>query len=202
MDGTIAGNEQGFAGPEAASTEWGVRRSIDMLARSSALPSCVIRCIVFWLLHISPSATGQDAMKYSVIVVRQNLHNSNLFADRDRLNAYTEGEVNVQFANSRQLSVFDPTRGSPFGVGHPQGMDKRIRIIHTWDLLGNHNTIPDIPDLGEIKVSPNLGGPWNNCYHPFFWMPKSRTLHKCVCWSAVVEQRIEPTPVERMKNSS
>lgn len=95
----------------------------------------------------------EGGLTYSVIVVRANYHNANLFADEARLRAYSNGVVSVQFVRPRSLRLLENTRGHlPFGAGHPAGVDRRIRIIHTWDLLLNHRTGLVLPDLSNEMV--------------------------------------------------
>lgn len=70
---------------------------------------------------------------YSVIVVADNHHRSNLFRDRGRMCAFTEGVASVKFADSQ--SYYNATEFSgPFGVEHEAGVDKRVRILHMYNM--------------------------------------------------------------------
>lgn len=103
---------------------------------------------------------GSQGLTYSVIVVRSNVHNANLFAEQARVRAYSEGVVSVQFAHPRPTTLLDETPGRvPFGVAHTEGVDRRVRIIHTWDVLYNHKEMVT-PTLDEKLVSTVRGGEW------------------------------------------
>lgn len=76
---------------------------------------------------------------YSVVVVAGNPKSSNLFRDQQRVRAFYRtsdggGVASVQFASPRPQQPFLAGVEPPFGVGHPDGVDKRVRIIYVSDL--------------------------------------------------------------------
>jgi len=66
----------------------------------------------------------------SVIVVTDNIHPSGSFLDRARVEAYGGSEVaGVQY--TELTIVADHVQGRPpFDIGHPEGVDERVRVIH------------------------------------------------------------------------
>lgn len=83
-------------------------------------------------------------MTYSVIVLSTNPRPSGQFLDQQRVRAFGpssegSGVVSVQFADP--LTRLSQERGGPpFHIGHPGGVDKRVRIAF---LSRNLNGWPD-----------------------------------------------------------
>lgn len=89
-------------------------------------------------LALSPGiCTPAPQLKYSVIVVSNNEIVAAWFGSRDRACAYSTNEEAV--VTSYQATSFDDLNDKkhhkgttpPFFVGHPEGMDRRIRIVVT-----------------------------------------------------------------------
>lgn len=80
----------------------------------------------------------QEPSTYSVIVVADYTHSSNLFRDGPRTEAHTRGVISVQFAPSVPSGdLIIDAAGQPsnaFMVSHDERANKRVRIIHTSDL--------------------------------------------------------------------
>lgn len=80
-----------------------------------------------------------EGTSYSIIVMEFNHHQSNLFRDRERVKAFSPAGnhvVSVRFGNPYPNSHWNAASSeAPFFVGHPEGVDRRIRIVHAQDLI-------------------------------------------------------------------
>lgn len=82
-----------------------------------------------------------DETTYSVIVVEWRHHPSNLFRDQQRVRAYSGTNnsrsviTSVQFASPLPRALYDDESRAPFFARHPEGVDKRVRIVHATDLV-------------------------------------------------------------------
>lgn len=82
----------------------------------------------------------------SVIVVESNHHQSNLFRDQARVQAYMSSSAagnvvtSVQFASPLPPTPLEDESEAPFFLKHPEGVDKRVRIVYAAD-LGNKKGI-------------------------------------------------------------
>lgn len=89
----------------------------------------------WWADWADDEQTVDELLTYSVIVVAEAPHGSNLFRDRARAETHTRGVISVQFAHpepSGDLIVDAAGRPSnAFMVTHDERADKRVRIIHT-----------------------------------------------------------------------
>lgn len=87
---------------------------------------------------------SEEGPTYSIIVVEKNPHASNLFRDKHRVKAHTQGVVSVQFASPYPTDVFDVEAGeSPFHATHHSEASKRITIVHATDLCLEQDEIMD-----------------------------------------------------------
>lgn len=74
--------------------------------------------------------TSEDT--YSVIVLSDDMHISNLFQAHERMCAYSRGLVSVQVANPIYAPRWeDSPHYPPFSLGHPPGVSRRVRIYYT-----------------------------------------------------------------------
>lgn len=80
---------------------------------------------------------------YSVIVVASDQHASNLFRDKDRVNAYSQGVVSVQFVSPHPRAVKTEYDGAPCSARHAEGVDVRVTIVHATDLVEAKGVIDD-----------------------------------------------------------
>lgn len=80
---------------------------------------------------------------YSVIVVASDQHVSNLFRDKDRVNAFSQGVVSVQFVSPHPRAVKTEYDGAPFSARHAEGVDVRVTIVHATDLVEAKGYIDD-----------------------------------------------------------
>jgi len=85
-----------------------------------------------------------DGETVSVIVVEWRHHESNYFRDRERVRAFGSrvdggggaAVTSVQFASPYPEESLEEARGAPFGAAHPEGVDKRVRIVYIADFFG------------------------------------------------------------------
>lgn len=96
---------------------------------------------------------------YSVIVVEWKHHPSNLFRDQDRVRAYgntaERGVASAQFASPFPQSNWN-TSIPPFHIGHPEGVDKKIRVVHLTDFVLQDEGINDFQVRGSKQKANNL----------------------------------------------
>ncbi len=84
-----------------------------------------------------------DGETVSVIVVEWRHHESNYFRDRERVRAYGSrvdggggaAVTSVQFASPYPEESLEEA-GAPFGAAHPEGVDKRVRMVYITDFFG------------------------------------------------------------------
>lgn len=159
-------------------------------------PSCIwlvlfVRIALLWISGFSPcfitlaqtaslpadkremlgSSMGKTGFTYSVIIVRSNPHNANLFGDEARLHAYNNEAVTVQFAppNPTCLPEECPTN-APFGASHAPGADRRVRIVHVFDMQASHHHQRAGRPFNAISVRSRK---WNcSCLSAFRWSIK------------------------------
>lgn len=109
---------------------------------------------------VSPLCDGEARdtdETYSVIVVSDRPHRSNLFRDRARMCTYSTGVVSVLIANPDAPEPFEATpESAPFHVDHPDGASKLVRIFHT----GNSKRYPNEVSILFPHVLCRC-----NCYH-------------------------------------
>lgn len=92
-----------------------------------------VRCNDEAVSDTGGAESGPKGTTYSVIVVANNAHRSNLFRDRARMCAYSKGVVSVQIVGERVHEALNETSiAEPFYVGHPVGVDKRVRVLHVY----------------------------------------------------------------------
>ena len=84
------------------------------------------------VVNVSTASHHQETKvpMISVIVVTDNLHPSGSFLDRARVEAYGgSGVAAVQFTKLADVAAHVQGR-PPFNIGHPEGVDERVRVIH------------------------------------------------------------------------
>lgn len=89
--------------------------------------------------------TSRNLHTFSVIVIADTKHSAALFLDRARIEAYAGSRVTaVQFGYLNQADKVASVPGTePFGVGHPDGVDERIRIVHVGSVGGPQTSHPN-----------------------------------------------------------
>jgi len=103
-----------------------------------------------------------EGTTYSVIVVDTNPRPSNQFRDQQRVRAYNRqsggGIVSVQFVNPapplKQWVEDEP----PFFVGHPEGVDKQVRLVFIVD-LGSRRLPEAKPTSNQVRGSGRVAKP-------------------------------------------
>ncbi|CBJ28505.1 conserved unknown protein [Ectocarpus siliculosus] len=92
---------------------------------------------------------GRDEeVSYSVIVVASNPRPSNLFRDRKRVKAHSRGVISVRFADPVPRNFVGE---HAFGVAHDERAERRLRMIHTADLVDKDQA----PDPNQEPLSPH-----------------------------------------------
>ena len=120
-----------------------------------------------------------EGATYSVIVIDTNPRPSNQLRDQQRVRAYSKlnGDriVSVQFVNPVPLDpwVIDKP---PYSVGHPDGVDKRVRLVFIAD-IGNRLSPETTPDSNQvcIRLTMNIQSLELGNRHALFYVRK-RTL--------------------------
>lgn len=95
-----------------------------------------------------------EIITYSVILVAKTIHCSNLFRDQERVNAFNAEVVSVTSTRPYPSTTIEDRPGqSPFSQGHPDGVDKRVRIVYLADFGGTLSTY-QVSDHNYIFTSP------------------------------------------------
>lgn len=99
-----------------------------------------------WRTAKGTRGRGRDEeVAYSVIVVASNPRPSNLFRDRKRVKAHSRGVISVRFADPVSQDVVGD---HAFGVAHDERAERRLRMIHTADLVDKDQA----PDPNQVQV--------------------------------------------------
>lgn len=99
-----------------------------------------------------------DGPTYSVIVVEKNHHASNLFRDKERVDAHTRGVVSVQFTSPYPSALLDAEGGgTPFHTKHHKDVSERVTIVHATDLVERNEHL----DANQVTAPRQNSG----CHH-------------------------------------
>lgn len=95
-----------------------------------------------------------EGTTFSVIVIEFNDHQSNLFRRANRVKTFSPSGsyvVSVQFGCPFPYATWNETFEGPFNVRHPEGVDRRIRIVHVSDMVEGDGV------LNEHQVRSTVG---------------------------------------------
>ncbi|CAN0261209.1 unnamed protein product [Ectocarpus sp. 12 AP-2014] len=104
-----------------------------------------------WRTAKGTKGRGRDEeVAYSVIVVASNPRPSNLFRDRKRVKAHSRGVISVRFADPVPRDV---VRDYAFGVAHDERAERRLRMIHTADLVDKDQAPDPNQQMSHLKAA-------------------------------------------------
>lgn len=94
----------------------------------------------------------------SVVVVADSMHATGPFLDRARVEAYGgSGVAMVQFTKLGDVSHVPHEQGRPpFEIGHPGGIDERVRVIHFTARRSRKLISPNENQVGQICLLETL----------------------------------------------
>lgn len=133
--------------PSAAGPGSGKTNSSNHVSQSARHRSLEFQPAELRLVQAGMSWTDErrstDRETVSVIVVEYRHHESNYFRDRERVRAYGSrvdggggaAVTSVQFASPYPEGSLAEV-GAPFGAAHPEGVDKRVRMVYVADFFG------------------------------------------------------------------